>query len=94
MRPTTTTNPLPNRYWRQWWATAVSNLGDGINFAALPLLAYSLTDDERLLSLTTFVTLAPALFPLPVGVLVDHADRRSRWSSPTPGVSDYSARSP
>jgi len=55
----------------------VSNLGDGINFAALPLLAYSLTDDERLLSLTTFVTLVPWLvLALPVGVLVDHADRR------------------
>jgi MFS family permease len=55
----------------------VSNLGDGINFAALPLLAYSLTDDERLLSLTAFVTLAPWLvLALPVGVLVDHADRR------------------
>jgi MFS family permease len=55
----------------------VSNLGDGINFAALPLLAYSLTDDERLLSLTTFVTLVPWLvLALPVGVLVDRADRR------------------
>ncbi|MGH9135169.1 MAG: MFS transporter [Ilumatobacteraceae bacterium] len=77
MRPTTATTSLPNRYWRQWWASAVSNLGDGINFAALPLLAYSLTDDERLLSLTTFVTLVPWLIlALPVGVLVDHADRR------------------
>ena len=77
VRPTSVTTPLPNRYWRQWWATAVSNLGDGINFAALPLLAYSLTDDERLLSLTTFVTLVPWLvLALPVGVLVDHADRR------------------
>ena len=55
----------------------MSNLGDGINFAALPLLAYSLTDDERLLSLTAFVTLVPWLvLALPVGVLVDHADRR------------------
>jgi MFS family permease len=55
----------------------VSNLGDGINFAALPLLAYSLTDDERLLSLTTFVTLVPWLvLALPVGVLVDRIDRR------------------
>ena len=78
VRLTSATNtPLPNRFWRQWWATTVSNLGDGINFAALPLLAYSLTDDERLLSLTAFVTLAPWLvLALPVGVLVDHADRR------------------
>ncbi|HEX4982821.1 MAG TPA: MFS transporter [Ilumatobacteraceae bacterium] len=77
MRPPDLTTSLPNRFWRQWWATAVSNLGDGINFAALPLLAYSLTDDERLLSLTAFVTLVPWLvLALPVGVLVDHADRR------------------
>jgi MFS family permease len=77
VRPPGVATPLPNRFWRQWWATAVSNLGDGINFAALPLLAYSLTDDERLLSLTAFVTLVPWLvLALPVGVLVDHADRR------------------
>ena len=47
---------LPAPYWRQWSASAISNLGDGINFVALPLLALSLTDDERLLSLTTFAT--------------------------------------
>jgi MFS family permease len=77
VRPAKVTTPLPNRYWRQWWATAVSNLGDGINFAALPLLAYSLTADERLLSLTAFVSLVPWLvLALPVGVLVDRADRR------------------
>jgi hypothetical protein len=55
----------------------VSNLGDGINFAALPLLAYSLTDDERLLSLTTFVTLVPWL------VLVSPS--ACSWTMPTAG---------
>ena len=43
----------------------------------MPLLAYSLTDDERLLALTAFVIFAPWLvLALPVGVLVDHFDRR------------------
>jgi MFS family permease len=68
---------LPHRYWRQWWASAVSNLGDGINFAALPLLAYTITDDERLLSLTTLAVILPWLvLALPVGVAVDRFDRR------------------
>ncbi len=30
-------------YQRLWWATALSNLGDGIRAAALPLLAAALT---------------------------------------------------
>ena len=68
---------LPRRFWRQWWASAVSNAGDGVNFAALPLLAYSITDDARLLSLTTVAVLLPwLLLALPVGVVVDRADRR------------------
>ncbi len=68
---------LPRAFWKQWWASAVSNLGDGINFVALPLLAFSLTDDERLLSLTTFAILFPWLvFALPIGVIVDRFDRR------------------
>jgi MFS family permease len=70
--------PLPGAFWKQWSATAVSNLGDGISFAAMPLLAYSLTDDERLLALTTFATLLPwFVLSIPVGVLVDRADRRN-----------------
>ncbi|MCB0966910.1 MAG: MFS transporter [Ilumatobacter sp.] len=68
---------LPTAYWRQWWASLISNLGDGINFVAMPLLALSLTDDERLLSLTTVATFVPWLIiALPVGVVVDRVDRR------------------
>ncbi len=68
---------LPSAYWRQWTASAISNLGDGINFVAMPLLALSLTDDERLLSLTTFATFVPWLvLALPVGVVVDRHDRQ------------------
>ncbi len=68
---------LPGAYWRQWTASAISNLGDGINFVAMPLLALSLTDDERLLALTTFATFLPwLLIALPVGVVVDRIDRQ------------------
>jgi MFS family permease len=71
------TSQLPARYWRQWWASAVSNIGDGVSFAAMPLLAYSLTEDERVLSLTTFALIVPWLvLALPVGVAVDRGDRR------------------
>jgi MFS family permease len=72
-----TTLRLPAAYWKQWSASAISNLGDGINFVAMPLLALSLTDDERLLSLVVFVTFVPWLvLALPVGVAVDRVDRR------------------
>jgi MFS family permease len=73
----TSTGPLPPAYWRQWTASAISNLGDGVNFVAMPLLALSLTDDERLISLVTFATFLPwMLLALPVGVIVDRIDRQ------------------
>lgn len=69
---------LPGAYWRQWSASAISNLGDGIGFVAMPLLALSLTTDERLLSLVTFATFVPwILFALPVGVVVDRRSRKA-----------------
>lgn len=72
------TSSLPNAYWRQWSGSAISNLGDGINFVAMPLLALSLTDDERLLSLTTFATFLPWIFlAIPVGVVVDRYQRQT-----------------
>lgn len=68
---------LPAAYWRQWAASAISNLGDGINFVAMPLLALSLTDDERLISLVAFATFVPwIVLALPVGVIVDRLDRQ------------------
>lgn len=71
------TVPLPAAYWRQWFASSISNLGDGINFVAMPLLALSLTDDERLISLTVLSTFVPwMLLALPVGVIVDRLDRQ------------------
>ena len=69
--------PLPGRYWRQWTASAVSNVGDGMNGAAMPLLAYSLTTDERLLALVSFASFIPwFLLALPVGVYVDRYNRQ------------------
>lgn len=69
---------LPPAYWRQWTASAVSNVGDGMNTAAMPLLAYSLTDDARVLALVSFAAMIPwFLLALPVGVYVDRLDRRS-----------------
>lgn len=71
-------DPLPAAYWRQWTASAVSNVGDGMNTAAMPLLAYSLTDDARLLALVSFAAMVPwFVLALPVGVYVDRLDRRS-----------------
>ncbi len=73
----TTLRSLPADYWKQWAASAISNLGDGINFVAMPLLALSLTDDERLLSMTVFATFVPWLvLALPIGIVVDRVSRR------------------
>lgn len=73
-----TSATLPGAYWRQWTASAISNLGDGVNFVAMPLLALSLTADERLLALTTFATFLPwLLLALPVGIVVDRLDRQT-----------------
>jgi MFS family permease len=60
-----------------WLASAVSNLGDGVRLAALPLLAATLTRDPGLVAgLTAFLVLPWLLFSLPAGALVDRVDRR------------------
>lgn len=67
---------LPRRYWMQFSASAVSNLGDGMNAAALPLLAILLTDDARLISAVTFSAMLPWLvLSLPAGVYIDRWNR-------------------
>jgi MFS family permease len=77
-RSTPATARLPAAFWRQWSATVISNLGDGINFVAMPLLALSITDDERLLALTTLVTFVPwLLLALPFGIAVDRHEHRN-----------------
>jgi MFS family permease len=63
---------------RFWLASAVSNLGDGIRLAALPLLAVSLTDDARLVAGTTAFSFLPWVLVGPLaGAVVDRHDRRA-----------------
>lgn len=68
---------LGSDFDRFWLAAAVSNLGDGIRLAALPLLALALTDDARLIALVSAASLIPwvALGPFG-GAVVDRRDRR------------------
>ncbi|MFI5801707.1 MFS transporter [Streptomyces sp. NPDC051561] len=57
--------------------SATTNLADGIAKIALPLLATGLTTSPGLISLVALtLTLPWLLLALPVGVLVDRADRR------------------
>ncbi|GAB2706456.1 hypothetical protein GCM10010442_26520 [Kitasatospora kifunensis] len=60
-----------------WAASAVSSLGDGVYFAALPLLAATMTHDPVELGLVTSAALLPWFcFGLLGGALVDRWDRR------------------
>jgi MFS family permease len=68
---------LPGSYWRQLSASAISNLGDGMTLAAMPLLALTLTDDARLIAAVSMASFLPWLFlSLPAGVFIDRHDRR------------------
>lgn len=59
-----------------WSASVLSNLGDGLLLAALPLLAASLTANEVLVAgVTTALTLPWLVVTLPAGSLVDRRDR-------------------
>jgi MFS family permease len=62
---------------RLWAAVGVSNLGDGVASAALPLLAAALTRDPALVAgLAVAQQLPWLLVALPAGVIVDRSDRR------------------
>jgi len=66
-----------NGFTRLWAAVGVSNLGDGVAAAALPLLAAALTRDPVLVAgLAVAQQLPWLLFALPAGVIVDRSDRR------------------
>ena len=68
---------LPRQYWRLFASSTISNLGDGMAFAAAPLLALSLTDDTRLIAAISFAAMLPWLvLSLPVGVYLDRHDRQ------------------
>lgn len=58
-------------------ASAVTNLGDGIRLATLPLLATTLTDSPLAVAGVTAAQFLPWLVFAPIGgVIVDRADRR------------------
>ncbi len=68
---------LPGRYWRLWAAAGISNAGDGVFVIALPLLAARITDQPSSIALVaTFFTIPWLLFSVPIGALIDRADRR------------------
>lgn len=69
---------LPAAFRRQWLASAISNIGDGMDAAAGPLLAASLTNDPRLIALVGVgATLPWLVLSLPLGVVIDRLDRRT-----------------
>ncbi len=66
----------PN-YGRLWWASVVSNLGDGVGVIAYPWLASAVTRDPILIGAIVAAQRLPWLiFTLPAGVLTDRLDRR------------------
>ena len=68
---------MPTGFGQLWTAQAVSSLGDGVMYAALPLLALTLTRDPMVLAVVTATgTLPWLLFGVLGGALADRWDRR------------------
>jgi MFS family permease len=68
---------LGANYWRLWFASVTSNLGDGIAAIAYPWLASAVTRDPLLIALIAVAQRLPwLLFTLPAGVITDRVDRR------------------
>ena len=68
---------LGANYVRLWTASTVSNLGDGVTLAGLPLLAASLTHSPTGVALVSFAGTLPWLFfALLGGALADRLDRK------------------
>src|SRR3954447_1917758 len=68
---------LGARYQRLWFATAVSNLGNGVLYASMPLLAQTITSSPAAISIVTSATALPALLvALHAGAMVDRLDPR------------------
>ncbi len=68
---------LGANYLRLWIAATVSNLGDGVTLAALPLLAASLTRSPTSVAAVSFAGTLPWLFfALLGGALADRLDRK------------------
>lgn len=69
-------------FGKLWVGSGISNLGDGISFVAIPLLAASLTDSPELVAGLSFAyTLPRLLVAIISGALVDRMDRRLLMSA-------------
>ncbi|MFD5141802.1 MFS transporter [Streptomyces sp. NPDC058401] len=68
---------LGRDFTKLWWSQGLSNLGDGLVLAAVPLLAVTMTRDPLLIAGMTVAQFLPWLvFTLPAGALADAVDRR------------------
>lgn len=68
---------LGRDFTRLWWSQGLSNMGDGLVLAAVPLLAVALTRDPLLVGGIEVAQFLPWLiFALPSGALADRVDRR------------------
>lgn len=68
---------LGRDYYRLWSAHTLSNLGGGIYFAALPLLASTVTDQPALVAgVAAAIELPWLLFGMLAGAIADRFDRR------------------
>ncbi len=68
---------LGGNYWRLWYSSVISNLGDGIAVIAYPWLASAVTRSPLLIALIAVAQRLPwLLFTLPAGVITDRVDRR------------------
>ncbi len=68
---------LGANFARLWSAGAISNLGDGVVLAAVPLLAASLSDSPTVVALVAAAATLPwLLFSLLGGAIADRTDRR------------------
>jgi MFS family permease len=68
---------LDGNFWRLFTGAGLTNIGDGLRLAALPLLAREVTSDPALVAGAASAAMAPwLLFSLPFGVVIDRANRK------------------
>lgn len=68
---------LGRSFTKLWLSQGLSNLGDGLVLAAVPLLVVTMTRDPMLVSGMTVAQFLPwVIFTLPAGALADRIDRR------------------
>ena len=68
---------LGANYRKLYWATALSNIGDGMSAIAYPWLATAITRNPMLVALVAAAQRLPWLvFTLPAGVITDRVDRK------------------